>query len=85
MIIDFHTHIYPPAVAAKAIAGASGLLTAATDGTAAGLLRSMDAAGIARSVALTLVTNPEKGRQINHWRTTFKKITQKNTKHLLMN
>lgn len=67
MIIDFHTHIYPPAVAERAMSAVEDLLPPVTDGTSAGLLESMNRAGIDRSVALTLVNNPAKSESINRW------------------
>ena len=51
MIIDFHTHAFPDRLAPRAIgqltvnAAASGY-TPLTDGTVAGLIASMDKAGI---------------------------------------
>ncbi len=66
-IIDAHVHIFPDAVAGKAIAAMekhSGLKMA-TDGTLAGLLRSMAAAGIAHSVSLPVATRPDQVPGIN--------------------
>ena len=60
MVIDFHTHIFPDALAPKTIphlAKVSGV-DAFTDGTADGLRASMDAAGIDWSVVLPVVTKP---------------------------
>ena len=60
MIIDFHTHIFPEKIASKAIsqlAETSGIVPAA-DGTAAGLLSSMERCGIDISVILPVVTSP---------------------------
>lgn len=60
MYIDFHTHIFPDKVAAKAIPKLAGLvhLEPSTDGTARGLLGSMDKAQIKLSVTLPAVTDP---------------------------
>ena len=58
MIIDFHTHIFPDKIASRTLAA---LAKAAevkpyTDGTAAGLLRSMEDAGVDKSVILPVNT-----------------------------
>lgn len=60
MFIDFHTHIFPEKVAAKAIPKLASIvnLTPSTDGTAQGLLRSMEQAGIHISVVLPTMTSP---------------------------
>ena len=67
MIIDFHTHTFPDAIAAATVAHMSdaSALTLFSDGTDGGLLASMDAAGIDRSVVLPVVTNPVKTSNIN--------------------
>ena len=60
MVIDFHTHLFPEKIAAKALhqlAVTSGI-TPSTDGTAAGLLSSMERCGIDISVVLPVVTTP---------------------------
>lgn len=67
MILDFHTHIFPDALASKVIptlSGRSGLSPTA-DGTADGLLRSMDEAGISRAVALSIATNAKQMHNVN--------------------
>ncbi len=66
-LIDFHTHIYPPAVAAKAMAAIGGMLEPGTDGTACGLMESMDKYGVDKSVILALVNKPAKSRSVNEW------------------
>ncbi len=52
MIIDFHTHIFPDAIAPKVIPKLEGLAktSAQTDGTLAGLRVSMQGAGVGLSV-----------------------------------
>jgi predicted TIM-barrel fold metal-dependent hydrolase len=71
MIIDAHTHIYPDAVAKRAIStilkNARGLVDAHTDGTYDNLLASMDYAGVDFSVVLPVATNPGQGRGILEW------------------
>lgn len=67
MIIDFHTHIFPEAIAAKSIAvleKRSGV-NAATDGTLEGLLASMDTDGIDLSVIQPVVTKPSQFHSVN--------------------
>lgn len=67
MVIDFHTHTFPDAIAAGAVASLSkkSRSRAFSDGTAAGLLVSMKEAGIHRSVVLPVATNPEKVGKMN--------------------
>ncbi len=70
MIIDFHTHAFADAIAPRAIASlskASGGLTPATDGTAAGLLQCMNECGVDHSVLLTIATKPKQQKTINDW------------------
>jgi uncharacterized protein len=71
MIIDAHTHIYPDAVAEKAlktvITNIKGKLKAYTDGTLDGLVASMDAAGIDLSIVLAIATDPRHGSGILEW------------------
>ena len=69
-LIDFHTHVFPDALAPRAIAqltinaAASGYIPQ-TDGTVAGLLASMDRAGIHRSVICNIATNPRQMKNVN--------------------
>lgn len=67
MIIDFHTHIWPDKVAAKALPALEKAADTVpfTNGTAADLMRSMKEAGVDRSIVLPVVTNPEKTNHIN--------------------
>ena len=69
MIIDFHTHAFEDALAAKAIPflEQEGNIRACTDGRAAGLLASMDRAGIARSVVCPIATKPSHFAGIRRW------------------
>jgi uncharacterized protein len=57
-IIDFHTHAFPDAVAARAVPQlvAESGLPAALDGTVGDLVGSMDVAGIAQSVVCSIAT-----------------------------
>lgn len=66
MVIDFHTHIFPEKIAARTIEllEAKGGLKAATDGTLAGLLASMEASGVDLSVVLPVATKPSQFESI---------------------
>jgi len=66
-VIDAHTHFFPDAVARKAIPRMeenSGQ-RAFHDGTLAGLVASMDQAGIGKSIVLPVATNPDKVGSVN--------------------
>lgn len=67
MIIDFHTHIFPDAIAEKSIAALSKVsgITASTNGTLQGLLDSMDRSGIDMSVIMPVVTKPSQFHTVN--------------------
>jgi predicted TIM-barrel fold metal-dependent hydrolase len=67
--IDFHTHAFPDRLAEQAMHKLSteGNIAGRTDGTIAGLLRSMDAAGVARSVVCSIATRPEQFDSILKW------------------
>ncbi len=70
IIIDFHTHAFPDSLAPRAIAqltinaAASGY-TPMTDGTVSGLVASMDAAGITKSVVCNIATNARQMAKVN--------------------
>lgn len=67
MIIDFHTHDFPDAIAAKSIAllqQRSGTMPY-TDGTYQGLARSMGEGGIDISILLPVVTKPSQFTTVN--------------------
>ncbi len=67
MIIDFHTHIFPDEIAPKTIQSLEKVsgITAATDGTLNGLLRSMERAEITMSVILPVMTRPAQFEKVN--------------------
>jgi len=68
MIIDFHAHCFPQALAPKALpklAAHSGARGAYSDGTPEGLLAVMDGAGIHRCVVANIATNPRQQRSVN--------------------
>lgn len=68
-IIDFHTHAFPDNLATRAVpriakaAGAPAFL----DGKVSSLLKSMDRAGIERSVVCSIATKPAQFRKIMDW------------------
>lgn len=69
MVIDFHTHIFPDAMAEKTISGLAhrSKMTPYTDGTLAGLQHSMEEAGVDYSVVLPVVTNPSHFKSVNRF------------------
>ncbi len=71
MLIDFHAHVFPDELAPRAMASllssVEGLYTPVHDGTAAGLLRNMDAWGIDASVVQPVVTKASQVRKTNEW------------------
>lgn len=69
MIIDIHTHAFPDALAARALAAltARAQVPAYTDGTAAGLSASTAQAGIDRAVVAPIATRPAQAASINAW------------------
>ncbi len=69
MIVDFHTHAFEDALAAKAIPflEKEGNIQAFTDGRTASLVASMDRAGIDRSVVCPIATKPSHFDGIRRW------------------
>lgn len=71
MIIDFHTHAFPDAIAERAmsglIKGAKGLYSPCSDGTVDGLLKCMDAFGVDVSVLQPVATKPSQIKSLNEW------------------
>ena len=67
MIIDFHTHTFPDAVAVKVIdkLGVMSGIEPATDATVGGLAASMKKAGIDYSVNLPVMTSPGQVKSVN--------------------
>ncbi len=68
-IIDFHTHAFPDDLAARAIPylEEEGNITAFLDGTVSDLLRSMDRAGIGKSLICSIATKPSQFQSILDW------------------
>lgn len=70
MRIDFHTHAFPDALAARAIPGLAhtgGGLIPLTDGTVSGLIGSMDRCNVSHSVLLNIATKPAQQTRVNDW------------------
>ncbi len=68
MIIDFHTHCFPPKIAQRAIDGlsdASGGQIYHTNGTTDGLLAQMERSGVTASVVLNIATNEHQQHSVN--------------------
>ncbi|MFZ5775687.1 MAG: amidohydrolase family protein [Thermodesulfobacteriota bacterium] len=68
-IIDFHAHAFPDQVAPQAIPTLEkiGQVTATHDGTIAGLLNTMDSAGILASIICCIATRPSQFDAILAW------------------
>lgn len=68
MTIDFHTHTFPPKIAASTLEklSAASHTRPFTDGTTDGLRASMDEAGVDLSVILPVATAPRQVEHINH-------------------
>ncbi len=69
MIIDFHTHAFPPSLAKRALAGLSARsnLTPVTDGTVPDLIAKMDAWNVDRAVICNIATNPKQNVNVNNF------------------
>lgn len=72
-VIDFHTHVFPDDVAARALGGMVDRthLQAYYDGTYAGLLGEMDRAGVDISVLAPVATKASQVTGINDWTATL--------------
>lgn len=71
MIIDFHTHIFPDSLAARAlaslVASSGNIYPPVSDCTASGLLKNMDDWNIAVSVVLPVITKQSHFKATNEW------------------
>ena len=71
MIIDFHTHVFPDHLAARALAALTGTGTnpyrPVHDSTVSGLLETMDDWSIDASVVLPVVTKASQVTKTNEW------------------
>lgn len=68
-IIDCHCHIYPQKIATKAVEAIGGFydLHMDCDGTAAGLLRQGEAAGVTNFLVHSVATTPHQVRSVNEF------------------
>lgn len=75
MIIDFHTHTFPEAIAHKAIEklSSSERLSPFTDGTNNNLLQSSYEAGVDLNILLPVVTKPSQTPSINQLAVSYNK------------
>ncbi len=71
MVIDFHTHAFPDAIANRAIASlcqkCGGQYTPCSDGTANGLVKNMDTFGVDLSVVQPVITKQSQTESLNLW------------------
>ena len=72
--IDIHTHAFPDALAPATVAhlAEEADIDAWADGTVAGLLASMDEAGIEKSVVCSIATKPTQFTAILNWSKTIR-------------
>lgn len=69
MVIDFHTHVFPEAIAEKTVSflEEKGNTSAFTRGTLNELLDSMNESGVTYSVALSVMTKPSQFDTVNKY------------------
>lgn len=75
MLIDFHTHVFPDKIAARALESLKAGMVARhgrdwpsyADGTVDGLLKSMDSEGVDISVMMPIATKPSQAESINRF------------------
>ncbi len=78
MLIDIHTHVFPPQLAEKALQGMIAMLDAnyesyrirfrpRADGTVTGLLQTMEKSGCTHSVLCPVITNPKSTQKTNEY------------------
>lgn len=71
MVIDFHTHAFPDAIAERAIASlvrsSEGLYPPCSDGTLMGLKQNMERFGVSLSVVQPVITKPSQTKGLNEW------------------
>ena len=68
-VLDVHAHAFPDDVAARAVAKleAACPIRTVAEATVSSLLRSMDAAGVTRSVVCAIATKPDQAEGILSW------------------
>jgi predicted TIM-barrel fold metal-dependent hydrolase len=71
MVVDFHTHVFPDNLAARAMAalmaGVEDVFTPVNDGTVSGLIRDMDDWNMDIAVVQPVVTKQSQTKSINDW------------------
>jgi predicted TIM-barrel fold metal-dependent hydrolase len=67
MVIDCHCHVWPDAVAERALSVPSGELRRFGDGKVSSLLSTMDAAGVDRAICLGVAPTPERVEAANRF------------------
>ncbi len=71
MVIDFHTHAFPDAIAERAVsslvAACGGMYEPCSDGTCSGLVKNMDAFGVDVSVVQPVITKQSQTKSLNEW------------------
>lgn len=71
MVIDFHTHAFPDAIAQRAIAGlvesCNRIYEPCHDGTQGDLKRKMEQFGVDISVVQPVITKPSQTKTVNEW------------------
>ena len=67
MIIDFHTHTFPSKISKKVVdkLGQASASMPHTDGSAEGLLKSMEKSGVDKSINLPVMTSAEQVEKVN--------------------
>ncbi len=85
MIIDFHTHVFPDAMAEKTIAHLShkGGIPSFSDGTTAALSGQMAAAGVDLAINLPVLTNPDKFESVNAYAAGLNRDQKSSTNRLI--
>ena len=71
MTVDFHTHVFPDALAPKAMKllteSIDNLYPPVHDGTVSGLINKMDSSGVDKSVILPVITKESQVAGTNRW------------------
>ena len=71
MVIDFHTHAFPDAIAERAIAGliksSNGIYPPCSNGTVDGLCENMERFGVDLSVVQPVITKASQLKTLNEW------------------
>lgn len=65
MIVDLHNHVWPDAIAARALGAAVPEMPLCGDGTVRGLAAAQDEAGVDYSVCLAIATGPDRVERAN--------------------